>query len=64
MYDLVWLRFPETTANYSLLVQKIWARKAIEKADVIVTISRSTAEDMVRDLGVPEAKIRCVSRGF
>ena len=60
VYDLVWLRFPETTANYPLLVQKIWARKAIEKADVIVTISRSTAEDMVRDLGVPEAKIRCV----
>ena len=33
VYDLVWLRFPETTANYALLVQKIWARKAIEKAD-------------------------------
>lgn len=63
MYDLVWLRFPETTANYALLVQKIWARKAIEKADLIVTISRSTAEDLVRELGVPETKIRCVYPG-
>jgi len=63
VYDLVWLRFPETTANYALLVQKIWARKAIEKADLIVTISRSTAEDLVRELGVPETKIRCVYPG-
>jgi len=63
VYDLVWQRFPETTANYALLVQKIWARKAIEKADLIVTISRSTAEDLVRELGVPETKIRCVYPG-
>jgi Glycosyltransferase len=63
VYDLVWLRFPETTPNYALLVQKIWARKAIEEADLIVTISRSTAEDLVRELGVPETKVRCVYPG-
>src|SRR5438552_2785189 len=63
VYDLVWLRFPETTANYALLVQKIWARKAIEKADLIVTISRSTAEDLALELGVPEKKIQCVYPG-
>jgi len=63
VYDLVWLRFPETTSNYALWVQKIWARKAIEKADLIVTISRSTMEDLVRELGVPERKIRCVYPG-
>jgi glycosyltransferase involved in cell wall biosynthesis len=63
VYDLVWMRFPETTATYALLVQKIWARKAIEKADLIVTISRSTAEDLVRELGVSETKIRCVYPG-
>ena len=63
VYDLVWLRFPETTANFARLVQKIWARKAIEKADLIVTISRSTAEDLVQEFGVPETKIRCVYPG-
>jgi glycosyltransferase involved in cell wall biosynthesis len=63
VYDLVWLRFPETTANYALLVQKVWARKAIEKADLVLTISRSTAEDLIRELGVPEAKVRCVYPG-
>jgi glycosyltransferase involved in cell wall biosynthesis len=63
VYDLVWLRFPETTANYALAVQKVWARKAIEEADLIVTISHSTAEDLVQELGVPEAKIECVYPG-
>jgi glycosyltransferase involved in cell wall biosynthesis len=63
VYDLVWLRFPETTANYAQAVQKIWARKAIKEADLIVTISRSTAEDLVRELGVPETKIGCVYPG-
>jgi glycosyltransferase involved in cell wall biosynthesis len=63
VYDLVWLRFPETTSNYARLVQKIWARKAIEKADLIVTISRSTAEDLALELAVPEEKIHCVYPG-
>jgi glycosyltransferase involved in cell wall biosynthesis len=63
VYDLVWLRFPETTANYALLVQKIWARKAIEKADLVLTISRSTAEDLALELAVPQEKIQCVCPG-
>lgn len=63
VYDLVWLRFPETTGRYALLVQKIWARRAIEEADLIVAISGSTAEDLVRELAVSEAKIRCVYPG-
>jgi glycosyltransferase involved in cell wall biosynthesis len=63
VHDLVWLRFPETAANYALLVQKIWARKAIESADLVATNSHSTAEDLVRELGVSEAKIRLVYPG-
>src|SRR5438045_5910352 len=63
VHDLVWLRFPDTTANYPHLAQKIWARKAIGNADLIMTNSQSTGEDVVKEFGVPDAKIRCVSPG-
>ena len=63
VYDLAWLRFPHTTAYYPLMVQRIWTRKAVREADLIVTISRSTTEDLVEGLGVPETKIRHVYPG-
>jgi glycosyltransferase involved in cell wall biosynthesis len=60
VYDLVWLRCPETTTTYNLFVQRMCARNAIADADLIVVISRSTQDELVEALDVPRDRIKLV----
>jgi|SRR5579863_109095 len=64
VYDLVWLLYPETMAPYTLFAQRVFAKKAIQNADKIITISRSTGDDLIRILGVPADKIHLVYPGI
>ncbi len=63
VYDLVWLRCPETTTRYNVRVQTICARKAIANADYIVVISRSTQDELIQSLRVPSEKVKLVYPG-
>jgi glycosyltransferase involved in cell wall biosynthesis len=63
VYDLVWLRCPETSTRYNLLVQRLCARKAIAEADYVVVISRSTQDELIQRLGVPREKTKLVYPG-
>jgi len=64
VYDLVWLRFPETMTAKNLLVHRMFARKAVDNADQVVVISRSTGEDLVRLMDVSPGKIKLVYPGI
>jgi glycosyltransferase involved in cell wall biosynthesis len=64
IHDLVWVRFPETTSRYNLLVQKAWTRKAIAEANLIIVNSRSTQQELVCSLGVPVGKTRLIYPGI
>lgn len=64
VYDLVWLRCPETSTRYNLLVQRVCARKAIADADHVVVISRSTQDELIQTLGVPREKTKLVYPGI
>jgi glycosyltransferase involved in cell wall biosynthesis len=63
VHDLVWLRCPETTTRYNLLVQTLCARRAIAEADRILVVSRSTRDELIQRLGVPKEKTRLVHPG-
>jgi glycosyltransferase involved in cell wall biosynthesis len=63
VYDLVWLRCPETSTRYNLLVQSLCARKAIADADYVVVISQSTQDELIQRLGVPREKTKLVYPG-
>jgi glycosyltransferase involved in cell wall biosynthesis len=63
VYDLVWLRCPETTTRYVRLVQSMCARKAVADADCVVVISRSTQDELIQSLGVPREKTKLVYPG-
>jgi len=64
VYDMVWLRCPETTSRYNLLVQTLCAKEAITKADIIVVISRSTGDELKDRMGVSHHKIRLIYPGI
>jgi len=64
VYDMVWLRCPETTSRYNLLVQTLCAKEAITKADIIVVISLSTGDELKERMGVSDHKIRLIYPGI
>lgn len=64
VYDMVWLRYPETTTFYNLLIQKMCTRKAVAEADLILVISRATQDELIGTLGVPREKTRLVYPGI
>jgi glycosyltransferase involved in cell wall biosynthesis len=64
LYDLAWLRYPETMSGRNLLMQKTCARRAIAAANRIVVISRSTQDELVQLLGVPREKTWLVHPGI
>jgi glycosyltransferase involved in cell wall biosynthesis len=64
VHDLAWLFYPETIAHYTLLAQRLFAGKAIQYADKIITVSRSTGDDLIRVLGVPASRIHLVYPGI
>jgi glycosyltransferase involved in cell wall biosynthesis len=64
VYDMVWLRYPETTSRYNLLVQAMCAEKAISRSDFVVTISRSVREELLHSLSVAPAKTGVVYPGI
>ena len=64
VYDMVWLRCPETTTRYNLLIQRMFFRRAVADADLIVVISRSTQDELIETLGVPREKTRLVYPGI
>jgi len=63
VYDMVWLRCPETMTRYVRLVQTMCTRKAVADADYVVVISRSTQDELIQSLGVPREKTILVYPG-
>ena len=63
VYDMVWLRCPETTTRYNLMVQTLCARRAIADADYVIVISQSTQDELIQTLRVPREKTRVVYPG-
>jgi glycosyltransferase involved in cell wall biosynthesis len=58
IHDLAFLRFPALFPRRWRLVYRLGLRAAVRRADVILTPSRSTAEDLVSRTAVDPARIR------
>ncbi len=63
VYDMVWLRYPETMTRYVHLVQSMCVRKAVADANYVIVISRSTQDELIQTLGVPREKTKLVYPG-
>ena len=63
IYDLVWRRYPESMSWYNRMLSRVFAERSISRADVIVTISESTKQDLESELQVPAAKIKVMRLG-
>lgn len=55
--DLTFRRFPETFPKFQQKYLDFGTRRAVKKADAVITISESTKRDVVELLGVAEDKV-------
>jgi len=63
VFDRSGLRYPDTRTKASLNLHLDLIRRAVPRADMIVSISRSCKNDLVELLGVPAEKVRIVYGG-
>ncbi|HTS05707.1 MAG TPA: glycosyltransferase family 1 protein [Candidatus Eisenbacteria bacterium] len=63
VYDLAWLYYPETMETRNRLGHQLFAKRGIEHAHRIISISESTRRDLIDRLGVPPEKILVVHLG-
>jgi glycosyltransferase involved in cell wall biosynthesis len=63
VHDLVPVLFPETMTPWSRFYTRATLRKVLDAADIIVTPSADTANDLTRHLGVRQEKVSVVWNG-
>ncbi|MDZ7833068.1 MAG: glycosyltransferase family 1 protein [Desulfobacterales bacterium] len=63
IHDLVHKRCPETMALENFLVERLLMKRALEKADAIIAVSRSTAADIRYFYRLPGRKISTIYPG-
>lgn len=64
IHDVAFEFFPKTYPMKDLVRHKLYVRRALAKADHLISITDATKEDLVRIYGVPEEKITTVYHGL
>jgi len=60
IHDIIPFFFPEYTTKRSWIAHKILYKKTIENADMIITDSNSSKNDIINNFKVPENKIKVI----
>lgn len=63
IYDMVFKRFPGTMSNANFKALENNLLKSADRADIIITISENSKNEIVQYLGIDPAKIQIVSPG-
>lgn len=64
IHDLSYLHFPEMFNKNDLYQLTYWSKYSIQNSAHVITVSKSTKEDIVRSYGVDPSKITVTYEGF
>jgi glycosyltransferase involved in cell wall biosynthesis len=64
IHDLSYLHFPKLFKKDDLLQLTSWTRYSIENSTHIISPSKSTKDDIIKNYNIPESKITVVYEGF
>ncbi len=64
VYDLVPVLFPRTMAWTNYAVMRLFLRPSLRRAEHVMTISQSVADDLERVMGIPAARVTVVPPGL
>lgn len=63
IHDLVWKRCPESMTLPRRWVEQLLMPPSLRKADSIVTVSRSTANDLISECAIDRSKLNIIAPG-
>ena len=63
IHDLAALHHPEVSTRYNGMLQKFMAIPSCRRADKVIAISKSTAEDVIKSSGVEPSKVEVIYNG-
>jgi glycosyltransferase involved in cell wall biosynthesis len=61
--DLIWLHLPESLSRMTTSLWRLIVPPIARRADRVITFSRASRDDIVRDLRVPESRVDVVPPG-
>ena len=64
IFDLSFIHFPEMFNKKDLWQLKNWTKFSVKNADFIITISKNTRDDIIKEYGVNKNKISLAYPGF
>ena len=64
IHDLAYLYFPEDFIKKDLWQLKNWTKFSVNKATKIISVSKTTKKDIVKNYGVDENKVSVIYNGF
>jgi glycosyltransferase involved in cell wall biosynthesis len=64
LLDLIWIHYPQTMDRRATVGMKMVAPVSARRADRVIAISHAAADDLVRTLGLPRAKIDVTPLGI
>lgn len=63
IHDIIHLRFPQYYDPFKRLYAGILLKNAVNRSDIIITVSRFTKEELLNIFGIDEEKVRVVYNG-
>lgn len=60
IHDVIWKRYPETMRKSTRLLETAFMPGSVQRADLVIADSRSTAADLLEFFGLADSKIRIV----
>lgn len=63
VHDLSFLRYPQAFKPLKRLYLRFMTRRSVQQAGLVITVSESTRQDVIRLLGIAPAKVRVVLNG-
>lgn len=63
VHDLVSLSYPASMDDYNRLVHRLYLRRSVKRADVVLALSKATRDEIICRLGVSEEKVEVVYPG-
>ncbi|MBI3941529.1 MAG: glycosyltransferase family 4 protein [Chloroflexi bacterium] len=63
IHDLSFLRYPQAFKALKRLYLRLMTRRSAQQADMVIAVSESTRQDVIRLLGISPAKVRTVLNG-
>lgn len=61
IHDMVWKKYPETMLGLNLFLERILMPLSLRSADLVISVSRSTATDLIQEYPSVEEKLSIIS---